>query len=64
MIKKEFYMTRSDGVNLYKTYSDKGVKIKQIQTDVIYDEAIDIENSTYIYEETDILIENEENFEI
>ena len=64
MIKKEFYMTRSDGVNLYKTYSDKGVKIKQIQTDVIYDEAIDIENSTYIYEDTDILIENEENFEI
>ena len=64
MIVREFYKTRNDGVNLYRTYSDENYRIRQIETNQIYDEAIDIENSTYIYEETDILIENEENFEI
>ena len=57
MIKKEFYKTRSDGVNLYKTYSDKGYLIKQVETNEIYEEAIDIENAPYTYEETDIPIE-------
>lgn len=56
MIKKEFYKTRSDGVNLYKTYSDKGYLIKQVETNEIYEEAIDIENAPYTYEETDIPI--------
>ena len=59
MIKKEFYKTRSDGVNLYKTYSDKGYLIKQLETGELYQEAIDIENAPYTYEETDILIEEE-----
>lgn len=59
MIKKEFYKTRSDGVNLYKTYSDKGYLIKQVETGELYQEAIDIENAPYTYEETDILIEEE-----
>lgn len=53
MIVKEFYKTRDDGINLYKTYSDEGYKILQIETDVIYDEAIDIETATYTYSETD-----------
>lgn len=57
MIKKEFYKTRSDGVNLYKTYSDKGYLIKQVETGELYQEAIDIENVPYTYEETDIPIE-------
>ena len=59
MIKKEFYKTRKDGVNLYRTYSDEGYRIKQIETSNVYDEAIDVEDAPYTYEETDILIEEE-----
>ena len=58
MIKKEFYKTRKDGVNLYRTYSDEGYRIKQIETGNIYDEAIDIEDASYTYEETNIKIED------
>lgn len=57
MIKKEFYKTRNDGVNLYITYSDLGLKIRKIGTDEIYDEAIDVENAPYEYEETEEPIE-------
>lgn len=60
MIIKEFYATRKDGVNLYKTYSDKNVHIKKQGTDEEYAEAIDVENAPYIYEETDRKIESEE----
>lgn len=49
---REFYMTRSDGVNLYRSYSDLGLRIHKVGTDEIYDEAIDIENSGFEYEET------------
>lgn len=59
MIKREFYKTRNDGVNLYKTYSDSNYLIKQVETNSLYQEAIDIENAPYTYEETDILIEEE-----
>ena len=58
MIIREFYMTRKDGVNLYKTYSDKGVYIIKQGTDEKYDEAIDVENTNYTYEETEGIIEN------
>lgn len=61
MIIREFYMTRKDGVNLYKTYSDKGVYIIKQGTDEKYDEAIDVENSPYTYEETEEVIENGNN---
>lgn len=54
MIKKEFYMTRADGVNLYRTYSTDGLQLHKVGTDEVYDEAIDVENSGFIYEETDI----------
>lgn len=60
MIIKEFYVTRKDGVNLYKTYSDKNVYIQKVGTDEEYDIAIDVENAPYIYEETDRKIESEE----
>lgn len=56
MIIRKFYMTRKDGVKLYKTYSDKGVYIKKQGTDEKYDEAIDIENTNYTYEETEEII--------
>jgi hypothetical protein len=57
MIKKEFFGTRFDGIDLFRTYSDENYKIRQIETGVIYDEAIDIENAPYTYEETDEPIE-------
>ena len=52
MVLKEYYTTRSDGVKLYRSYSDKGVKLHKIGTDEVYDEAIDVETATYVYEET------------
>lgn len=52
MIRTEFYETRMDGVNLYRTYSDTNKRIKQDQTGAVYDEAIDVENSGYTYTET------------
>lgn len=60
MIVKEFYKTRSDGVNLYRTYSDSRYMIKQVQTGNVYTEAIDVEDATYTYEETDALITEDE----
>lgn len=57
MIIREFYMTRTDGVNLYKTYSDKGVYIIKQGTDEKYDIAIDVENTNYTYEETEEIID-------
>lgn len=33
MIIKEFYKTRKDGVNLYRTYSDNGFKIQKVGTE-------------------------------
>ena len=62
MIIKEFYRQRKDGVNLYRTYSDKEVYILQNETGIEYEEAIDVENAPYTYSETDkpIVIEEEE----
>ena len=57
MIVREFYETRSDGVNLYKTYSDAGMMIRQDDGDVLYSEAIDVEIAHHTYTETDIPIE-------
>ena len=60
MITKEFYETRKDGVNLYRTYSTDELQIRKVGTDEIYDEAIDVDGAPYTYEETDIPIKNEE----
>ena len=57
MIVREFYETRFDGVNLYRTYSDKGYYIKQLPTEIVYGEAIDVEDALYEYEETNNIIE-------
>ena len=45
---------------LVKTYSDKGVMIRKIGTDELYSEAIDPQKFNRQYEETDILIQQEE----
>lgn len=59
MVVKEFYRTRNDGVNLYKSYSNAGYMIRKVGTDEIYSEAIDVEFAPYVYEETNKLIVNE-----
>jgi hypothetical protein len=58
-IKKEFYKTREDGVNLFRTYSDAGLMIRKVGTDEVYSEAIDIEGSGYTYEETGTAIDED-----
>lgn len=60
MIVREYFETREDGVDLYRTYSDEGLKIQKVGTDEIYDEAIDIDGAPYTYVETDIPIEEPE----
>lgn len=60
MILREYYMTRDDGVKLYKTYSNTNHYIKQLPTEVIYDIAIDVEDAPYTYVETNEKIEVEE----
>lgn len=52
-------ITRDDGVELLRTYSDKNFKICQNETGIVYDEAVDVKNSGYTYEETDEKIESE-----
>lgn len=59
-IKREFYAERSDGVSLYRTYSDKGFIIKKEGTNERYEEAIDIENCGFEYSETESLIKDDE----
>lgn len=38
-------------------FNTDGLKIKKVGTGEIYDEAIDIENAPFAYEETDMKIE-------
>ena len=63
MIVTEHFETRSDGVELIRTYSDKGVKIQKVGTDEIYDDAVDVEGAGYRYTETEEPIETESNEE-
>ena len=58
MIVREYFMTRKDGVNLYKTYSNQNKYIRKVGTEEEYDLAIDIENAPYTYEETENEIES------
>lgn len=58
MIIQKFLLTRTDGVNLYKTYSDQNVYIQEINSGVKYCYAIDIEGANHTYIETDIQLPN------
>jgi hypothetical protein len=60
MIKREYYTTRKDGVSLIRTYSTEGLKIRKIGTNEVYDEAIDVDNAPFVYEETAEKIEETE----
>lgn len=42
-----------------KTYSDQNHYIKQLPTNILYSEAIDVETAPYTYVETDEVIDNE-----
>lgn len=63
MIQTAFYMERTDGVKLYRTYSDRNMMIQKDGTDETYSEAIDVENGGFTYTETDIPIEGEADTE-
>ena len=60
MIVRELLIVNEDGTKLYKTYSDNKKKILQVDTGIVYDEAIDIDIATYTYVETDKEIEPDE----
>lgn len=54
MINTEYLVI--NGALFVRAYSTNGFKIRKVGTNEIYDEAIDIENAPYEYEETDMLI--------
>ena len=58
MIQTVFYTTRDDGVNLFRTFSDLGMMIRQVETGAEYSEAIDVEGA-YTYVETETPIDEE-----
>lgn len=58
MIIRELYKTRTDGVRLYRTYSDVGMMVQQNETGTKYTEAIDVENAPYTYTEVSAQAEN------
>lgn len=43
--------------NLIRHYSDTGKKIRQVETGIVYEEAIDLKPCRFTYEETDQPIE-------
>ena len=59
MIITEFFRVREDGVNLYRTYSDRGLRIENEQTHEVFDEAVNVDGSTHTYTETDEPIQDE-----
>ena len=58
MIVRVELQTRDDGLRLFKSFSDRGVYIRQIETGSIYVDAIDVEGASYQYEETEMPIED------
>lgn len=54
----EYYKTRRDGVNLYRTYSDAGRTVVR-EDGAVYAEAVDVENSGHSYTEGDYLPDEE-----
>lgn len=53
MIIREYFRTRTDGVKLYRTYSDANKYLIQTDTGDIYEDAIDVEDTSHTYEEGD-----------
>lgn len=61
MIIQEYYTTRSDGIRLIRTYSNRGFMIER--DGVMYDEAIDPEDLHREYTETNTPIFEDERSE-
>lgn len=59
-IQKESFGENADGVKLYRTFSDENKKILQVETGIIFDDAVDVEGSDFTYLETDGVIEQTE----
>ena len=41
-----------------RRYSDKNVMIRQVETDILYEDAVDVIPCRYTYEESDVPIES------
>lgn len=46
-----------------RRYSDIGMKLRQVETGILYDDAVDVIPCRYTYEETDVPVEAEEEEE-
>jgi len=62
MIRTEYFMTRKDGVKLYRSYSDEG-KIIIRNDGEEFEDAVDVENSGYTYTESEDYINSDETEE-
>jgi hypothetical protein len=51
MITKETYLPLPDGKERVRYFSDKGLKIRKVGTDEVYDEAIELAETAVQYEE-------------
>lgn len=54
MIQRVVERLREDGLLLYRTYSDLGLLIQKVNTDEIYECAIDRADANYEYIETEL----------
>lgn len=54
---REFYRTREDGIDLYRTYSDAGKYV--VRDGVSYEEAIDPDGFDRVYDEGDLIPEDD-----
>ena len=53
-------MVQTETINdRVRHYSDKGMMLLQIETGVLYEDAVDVTPCPYTYEETDIPIESD-----
>lgn len=59
MILEEFLKNNT----LVRHYSDKGLKLRQIETGIIYDDPVDINPCPYTYEETTEPIDGTREYE-
>ena len=61
MIVQTTFRLEEDGWDLVRTYSSKGMKVRQDETGELYAEAIDPAFAHRTYTETDIPIEDEQS---
>lgn len=57
MVVREEYKIRTDGVKLFRSYSNQKRKLIQKETGIVYDEAIDVEGAPYTYCESEEFVE-------